>query len=73
MSKRPPPVPEPGFEQKTSVLPKAPKEKIEQYFRQANAFIGVTSFYQDMRSDGACLVAEFIAYQEGYTIRDWNE
>lgn len=58
---------------KTDTLPMAPKEKIDEYWAQAKAFIKATGFYGDMRWDAECAVAEYIAYQEGYTIRNFKK
>lgn len=56
----------------TRTLPKCSAEQTKVYFEQANAFIKATKFYQSMKADAACAVAEYIAYQEGYTLRDWK-
>jgi hypothetical protein len=57
---------------KTSTLPKCSREQAEQFFAEAREFIKATSFYQSIRRDAECAVAEYIAYQQGYTIRDWS-
>lgn len=56
---------------RTDTLPKASPEQIKLYFAQAKEFIKATKFYSSMRGDAECAVAEFIAYQDGYTIRSW--
>ena len=58
---------------KTDTLPMASKEQIDMYWAQAKAFIKATGFYGSMRWDAECAVAEYIAYQEGYTIRDFTK
>lgn len=56
----------------TSTLPRCTEAQTAEYFSQARKFIKATRFYQSMAGDAACAVAEYIAYQEGYTIRDWK-
>lgn len=52
-------------------LPKASPAQVKEYFAQAKEFIKNTHFYQSIKWDVECVVAEYIAYQEGYTIRNW--
>lgn len=56
----------------TRTLPKCSEEQAKKYWEQAKAFIKATGFYSSMRWDAECAVAEYIAYQDGYTIRDWK-
>ncbi len=57
---------------KTNTLPKCSEEQAKEYWQQAKDFIKCTGFYGSMRWDAECAVAEYIAYQEGYTIRNWG-
>ena len=56
----------------TGTLPKCTEEQAKEYWRQAKAFIAATKFYSSIRGSAECAVAEYIAYQAGYTIRDWQ-
>lgn len=56
---------------KTKELPKCTDEQAAEYFVEAKAFIKASGMYGDMRSGAECAVAEYIAYQQGYTIRDF--
>lgn len=50
-------------------LPKCTLEQSLQFWAEARAFINATGFYSSMKWDAECAVAEYIAYQAGYTIR----
>lgn len=56
----------------TKTLPKCSAEQARMYLEQAKEFIKATGFYQSMREDAELAVAEYIAYQEGYTLRNFR-
>lgn len=58
---------------KTSTLRPCTQEQTEQYYANARAFIASTGFYSDMRWDASMAVAEYMASQDGFTLRDWNK
>ena len=57
----------------TSTLPLCTEEQTKAYLLQAKQFIKATRFYHDIRGSSELAVAEYIAYKEGYTLRDWSK
>lgn len=58
---------------KTSTLTLATEAQADQYMVDAHAFIKSTGFYQDVRGTAAVAVAEYMAAQDGLTLRDWEK
>ena len=53
-------------------LVKVTPEEGARYFANAKAFIKNTRFYSSMAWDAAMAVAEYMAYLDGKTLRDWE-
>lgn len=57
----------------TNTLPKCSKQQFDSYMEQAKVFVKTTGYYQSIMWDATILITEYIAYQEGYTIRDFTK
>lgn len=57
---------------KTKDLPTCTEDQCMEFYNEAKKFIECTGYYTSVLSYATGAVAEYMAYQKGYTLRKWK-